>query len=76
MYNIKPTPECPNGTKGRIAVCEMFEIDTDVERVILTSPNEQDIYKVVRAKGMKTMKEDGILKALDGKVPMEEVFTL
>ncbi|MFT5360181.1 MAG: type IV pilus assembly protein PilB [Candidatus Paceibacteria bacterium] len=76
MYKINETPSCPGGTKGRIAVCEMFEIDSDVERVILSKPNEQDIFKVVREKGMKTIKEDGIIKALDGKIPMQEVFTL
>ncbi len=76
MHNVKGTPECPSGLKGRIAVCEMFEIDKDVERVILDSPNEQDIYNVVRKKGMKTMKEDGIIKALDGKIPIQEVYTL
>jgi type IV pilus assembly protein PilB len=76
MHNVEPTPTCPSGLKGRMAVCEMFEIDSDVERVILESPTEQDIYKVVRQKGMKTIKEDGIIKALDGKIPMQEVFTL
>jgi len=76
MYEIRPSPSSPGGTKGRIAVCEMFEIDTEIEKVILDSPNEQDIYNAVRAKGMKTMKEDGIIKALDGKTPMQEIFAL
>lgn len=76
MYDIQPTATCPSGVKGRVAVCEMFEVDDEVERVILTNPNEQDIYKVVRAKGMTSMKEDGIKKALDGVIPMQEVFTL
>ncbi len=76
MYNVNPTPECPDGTKGRLAVCEMFEIDSEIERIILSSPNEQDIYQAVRKKGMITMKEDGITKALEGKVPMQEIFAL
>jgi type II secretory ATPase GspE/PulE/Tfp pilus assembly ATPase PilB-like protein len=76
MYEISPTPECPGGTKGRMAVCEMYEIDDEIERVILDSPNEQDIYNVVRKKGIKTMKEDGILKALNGDIPIQEVYNL
>ena len=52
----------------------MFKMDTDVEKVILTSPVETEIYKVVRNKGMLTMKEDAILKAIQGIIPLQEVY--
>lgn len=76
MYEIHPSSEAPSGTKGRIAVFEMFPVDRDIQQIILKSPTEPDIYKAVRARGMITMKEDALLKALEGKVPMQEVFGL
>lgn len=69
-----PTPTCPDGTKGRMAIFEMYEVTDDVERTILENPTEQDLYTLLRAKGMLTMKEDALLKALRGEIPMKEVY--
>ncbi len=76
MYELAPTAECPLGTKGRVATFEMFKIDKDVESVILKSPSEQDMYKIARAKGMLTMREDAIIKALRGEIPFQDVYNL
>ncbi len=76
MYELAPTAECPLGTKGRVATYEMFKIDKDVESVILKSPSEQDMYKIARSKGMLTMREDVMLKALRGEVPFQDVYNL
>lgn len=76
VKEIEPTPECPMGTRGRTAVFEMFEMDKDIERAILDNPVELEITKVVRSKGMLTMKEDAILKAFQGEIPLEEVNKL
>jgi type IV pilus assembly protein PilB len=76
VYKISPTPECPTGTRGRIAVFEVIEMDKDLESIILKNPTEPEITKVVREKGMLTMKEDAMLKAFDGVIPFEEVNKL
>ena len=76
MYEMIPAPDCPSGTRGRIAVFEMFGTDKDLQKVILTNPVEQEILKVIRAKGALTMKEDAIVKALKGDVPFQEVYNL
>ena len=76
VYKAKPSPECPTGIRGRMAVMEALEIDKDLEQVILKSPNEPEIYKMAREKGMLTMKEDGIIKAFDRQIAFEEVFNL
>jgi type IV pilus assembly protein PilB len=67
------SPTCPGGTRGRMAIFEMFEITDEIERLILESPNEQDLYKALRVKGMITMKEDALLKSLQGQIPFREV---
>ncbi len=74
MYEVVPSPECPAGTHGRMSIYEMYKVDADVQKVILEKPNEGEIYKVVRARGMLTMKEDAILKSLKGELPFEEVY--
>ncbi len=73
IKEIAPTAECPNGTRGRIAVFEMFEMDKELEKIILSDPTEIAIGKAVREKGMLSLKEDAILKAFDGVIPFEEV---
>ena len=76
MYGIAPGPDCPNGTRGRLGVFELLKVDEDLEHIILTDPTEEKIFAAARAKGMITMKEDAIIKALEGSVPFEEVNTL
>jgi type II secretory ATPase GspE/PulE/Tfp pilus assembly ATPase PilB-like protein len=71
-----PGPDCPKGTKGRTAVIEMFKMDKELERVILANPTAPEIWKVVRAKGMLTMREDAICKMLRKEIPIEEINTL
>lgn len=75
-YEAHPTPSAPTGTKGRIAVYEMFEIDKDIEHIILQRPSEMDMYAAARKKGMITMKEDALIKSMQGLLPMEDVNTL
>jgi len=76
VYKATPTPSCPTGTKGRIAVYEILEVDKDIEHVILTNPVEEEVYKTARNKGMITMKEDALQKSFDGLVSFEEVNKL
>ena len=74
MYDTVPSPECPTGTKGRIAVYEMFKVDKEMQNVILKNPIDSEIYKVARSKGMLMMREDAMLKAVDGVIPFKEVY--
>lgn len=76
VYEREPSAVCPSGVKGRIAVFEAFKMDSDVEKIILTNPIESDIVKALRKKGMLTMKEDAIIKALNKQIPFEEVINL
>jgi len=76
VMKIKPTPESPKGTRGRQAVFEMFMMDKDIEQAILTKPTETEITRIVREKGMLTMKEDALIKAFQKTIPIEEVNKL
>jgi type IV pilus assembly protein PilB len=76
VFKIQATTECPNGTKGREAVFEMFKMSKEIEEVILKNPVESEIYKVARSQGLITMKEDAIRKAMQKIIPFEEVNEL
>jgi type IV pilus assembly protein PilB len=76
VYTIEKTQDCPNGTRGRTAVFELFKMDHDIEKVILNRATENDIFKALREKGMLTMKEDAIIKAVNREIPIEEVSKL
>jgi len=51
-------------------------MDKELEHVVLTSPSEEKIYAAARAKGMLTLREDAIIKALHGLIPFDEVNAL
>ncbi|HYE23483.1 MAG TPA: GspE/PulE family protein [Candidatus Paceibacterota bacterium] len=76
VYHASSTPDCPNGTRGRLGVFEILRITDELEHVILTEPVEEKVYAAARAQGMLTMREDAIMKALAGEIPFEEVQTL
>ena len=71
-----PTAECTTGMRGRQAVFEMFSVDQDIEKIILSEPTEPKLWEAARKKGMITMREDAILKCMDGTVPFQEINTL
>lgn len=74
MYDTISSNECPSGTKGRIAVFEMFKVDREMQNVILKNPINSEIYKLARSKGMLMMREDAMMKSLQGIIPFTEVY--
>ncbi|MFA6554637.1 MAG: GspE/PulE family protein [Candidatus Paceibacterota bacterium] len=76
VCKIKATPDCPKGTRGRMAVFEMFAMDKEIENAILTNPVESEILAIARKRGMLSMRESAIVKAFEKKIPFEEVNKL
>ncbi len=76
VFAIEPSPDCPKGTRGRMAVFEVLEMNKELEQVILKNPMEAEILKVARKQGMLTMREDAMLKAFRRETPWEEVNKL
>lgn len=76
IYQSLPGPTCPKGTRGRIGVFEVFEMTPAIEKLVLTKPIEEDIMSEARKQGMITMREDGILKVLKGRIGMEELMEI
>ncbi|MDB5238555.1 MAG: ral secretion pathway protein [Candidatus Kaiserbacteria bacterium] len=76
VYEAVKTPTCATGMRGRAAVFEALEMNTDIERIILDNPVDSKLWAAARAQGMLTMREDAILKAINKQVPFSEVNNL
>lgn len=61
------------GYKGRIGVYEAILIDDEVEPLILLNPTESEILKKSEKQGILNMKQDGILKVLNGTTSLDEL---
>jgi type IV pilus assembly protein PilB len=75
MYEVRPTSDSPSGLRGRVAIFEMFQIDRDIQELILKNPVEPELYKLCRSKGMLTLREDALMKALHGDILIQEVYS-
>ena len=76
IYEGVSSPACPMGSKGRMGIFEVMRRTPDLERIILTKPSEQDILKEARKQGMTTIKEDGLIKMLNGFISFDEFVKL
>ncbi len=74
IYEATPSSESSSGLQGRMPVFEMFEVDKEMQNIILKNPVEDEIYKLARSRGMITMREDAIIKSLRGDIPHQEIF--
>lgn len=63
------------GIKGRVAVYETMIVGQELEKVIIESVSEAALKKEAQRQGMITMRQDGIIKALQGVVGIEGVIT-
>ncbi len=62
------------GILGRIAVFEVLEMTPQLEEIVVSKPTLQNILKEAQRQNMISMRQDGILKALEGVVSIEEII--
>ncbi len=62
------------GYSGRIGIFEILEMTEQLSKLILIDPSEARILEEARRQGMVTMKQDGMLKVLEGVTSLEEVL--
>ena len=65
--------DCHNGYSSRIAVLELFEINDEMEDLILNSPTETQIKTAAKKAGFVTMMQDAVIKIINGVTTVEEV---
>ena len=63
-----------SGYKGRMGLYELLTVTARVKQQILTDPSEELLWKVAREEGLKTLLEDGLVKAEKGLTSLAEVL--
>ena len=77
FYKPKGCDKClKTGYKGRVGITETLVLTNKVKELILASSSEADIKNAARSQGMKTMREDAVIKASRGLTTLEEVIRL
>jgi type IV pilus assembly protein PilB len=62
------------GYKGRIGIFEILPVEGEIQDLVTKKSSAGEIQKTATKLGMTTMKQDGILKVLDGLITMEELW--
>jgi type II secretory ATPase GspE/PulE/Tfp pilus assembly ATPase PilB-like protein len=62
------------GYIGRTGILELLVIDDDIKELMTEGASSHIIKQVAVKKGMGTLREDGIRKALAGETTLEEVY--
>ncbi len=62
------------GTLGRVALFEVFEMTRELADIINKGFTENALHKEAQRQGMVSLRQDGIIKALEGEVVLEEVL--
>ena len=62
------------GYRGQMAVIEVLVMSDALRRMVLARAEAREIHRVAVEEGMRTMYQDGLIKALDGTTTIEEVL--
>jgi type IV pilus assembly protein PilB len=74
LWSGKGCAHCNNtGYKGRIGIFECIQMDAAIEEVIMKEPTEREIKALADKQGTLDMREDGLIKILQGVTDFSEV---
>lgn len=77
FYKGKGCAKCQNiGYKGRVGIYEVMVVNEEIRAKILEAKDisEYAIEQLAQKSGMLTMRQDGLLKAIEGVTTLDEVF--
>ncbi|MFH1392599.1 MAG: GspE/PulE family protein [bacterium] len=74
--DIKIPAELPKPAEyhGRIGIFEVLEVTSNLEKIIIDKATERALSAEAEAQGMTTVKQDGIIKIMNGITSLEEVL--
>jgi len=74
FFRPKPTKDCPEGYKGRIGIFEVLPVTETIKDLIVKQATSDHVQAQAQKEGMRTMIEDGFIKAAQGITSIEEVL--
>ncbi|WP_227816366.1 GspE/PulE family protein [Nitrogeniibacter aestuarii] len=61
------------GYRGRTAIMELVRMDADMDELIARRASQRDVRNAARAKGYRSLAEDGVRRVLDGTTSLDEL---
>jgi general secretion pathway protein E len=76
IYLYRPVPSAisPTGYLGRTTIMEFLVMNDALRKLVMQHAGMGELEAAARAQGMRTMYEDGLMKALQGVTTIEEVL--
>ena len=75
IYEAAGCEACKHtGYRGRMAIHELFVIDSTIQRAVLDGADAHQLREHARARGMRTLYEDGLRKVAMGQSSLDEVL--
>ena len=74
LYRPRPSPIAPTGYLGRTTIMEFLVMNDALRRAVMRHAGMGELEQLARDAGMRTMYEDGIVKAMSGQTTIEEVL--
>jgi general secretion pathway protein E/type IV pilus assembly protein PilB len=65
-----------SGYKGRFGIYEIFMVTEELQNMIFDNKPSNEIRDAARKSGMRTLREDGMRKAMAGKTTLAEVIRI
>ncbi|WP_457641560.1 GspE/PulE family protein [Persephonella sp.] len=62
------------GYKGRTGIHELLKVDEEIKSMLIEKRSTEEIKKAALKKGMKTLRQDAVLKTLQGITTIDEVI--
>lgn len=75
LYSGHGCPECrQTGYHGRKGIFELLNINDEIKQMIYSGATASELRSHARSQGMRTLREDGIRKAINGTTTLNEVL--
>ncbi len=75
FYKGKGCANCNfTGMKGRVAIYEVMPITEELRNAVLRNAPTAELRELARSQGMKSLRQSGLMKVLDGTTTVEEVL--
>ena len=74
FYRPISSKNCPDGYKNRIGIFEVLPVTETIKELIVKQAISDEIQEQAQKEGMRTMIEDGFIKAVQGITSIEEVL--
>ena len=74
IYRHTGCEVCDNtGYKGRLAIMELFKMDSDIDELIARRATGREIKEAARRRGFRSLAEDAISRVLAGETDIDEI---